>query len=166
MISEIRHPQILRHSALKPWFFWTVSKLVPGPARMEEVSNYIADLCGQEHTQVLLGIEEGRPVALLVSQLPTPLMLQPTILFAYNEGSKEIGAEMVEEAARWMRAAGFSHFLFTNRSGRSDAAYERVLRPHGKVVERATTFLVELRKEEQEDGVEVRRGRGLGVPAA
>jgi len=143
MIHRLLNPQVLQHPALLPW----VDRVCGRFELCAYASAHIAELCAAAHTQVLLGIEEERPVALLVSQLPTPLMLYPTILLAYNEGSKAIGGEMVEEAARWMRDAGYSHFLMTNRSGRSDAAYERVLRPHGTVIERATTLLVELRKE-------------------
>ena len=163
MIHRLLHPGVLQHPALKPWLYFTVSKLV---ANWEAAAAHITELCGQEHTQVLLGIEGESPVALLVTQLPTPLMLYPTVLFAYNEGSKAIGGEMVEQAASWMRDAGFSHFLMTNRSGRSDAAYERILRPHGKVIERATTLLVELRKEEEQNGDEVHQRPGVGILAA
>lgn len=151
MIHRLLTPQVLDHPALRPWFYRSVLKLIPGPERMVAACEQISALCAEAHSQVLLGIEEERPVALLVSQLPTPLMLYPTILLAYNEGSKAIGGEMVQEAARWMRGAGYAHFLMTNRSGRGDAAYERILRPHGTVIERATTLLVELKEEEQDE---------------
>jgi acetolactate synthase regulatory subunit len=147
MTHRLQHPQVLLHPALLPWLERVCAHLGLHVC----ASAYLADLCAQAHTQVLLGIEGERPVALLVTQLPTPLMLQPTILLGYNDGSKAIGAEMMREAARWLRTEGFDRFLAMNRSGRSDAAYERGLRPHGMVIERVTTFLVELNKEETDE---------------
>ena len=147
MIQRLLTPQVLEHPWLRPWV-WSITSRFD---LSQDAPEFVAGLCGQAHTQVLLGIEEERPVALLVTQLPTPLMLYPTILLAYNEGSKAIGGEMMQEAVRWVRAAGYSHFLMTNRSNRSDAAYERGLRPHGTVIARATTLLVELRKEEEDE---------------
>jgi hypothetical protein len=130
VIHRLLNPQVLQHPALKPWFYFSVSKLIPGPERMVAAAEQISALCVEAHTQVLLGIEEERhTVALLVTQLPTPLMLYPTILFAYNEGSKAIGGEMVQEAARWIRAAGFTHFLMTNRSGTAEEGFITAVAP-------------------------------------
>jgi hypothetical protein len=159
MIHRLLHPAVLYH--LLPWLEEVCEHL----GLDISASPYIADLCGKAHTQVLLGVEEERPVALLVTQLPTPLMLYPTILLGYNTGSKPLGAEMMHTAAQWLRAEGFDCFLATNRSGRSDAAYERGFRPHGRVIERVTTLLVELNKEEETDEVRS-RDWDLGVRAA
>jgi hypothetical protein len=161
VIHRLLHPQVLLHPALHPW----LERVCAGFGLRVEASAYIAELCAQEHTQVLLGVEGERPVALLVTQLPPPLLLYPTFLLGYNVGSKAIGAEMMCEAARWLQGHGFARVFATNQSGRSDAAYERGFRPHGQVVDRVTTFVVELNREEETN--EVRPGdRAVGVLAA
>ena len=143
MPSQVHHilnPAVLRHPALRPWLWWVVSKMLPG--HMQPVAEHVEGLCGEAHTQVLLGIEAERPAALLVTQLPTPFMLLPTVLLGYNEGSRALGHAMMAEAASWAREHGFEKLLMVNRSGRSDAAYARTLQRIGMITGRATVFEV------------------------
>lgn len=113
---------------------------------------YLRECCTREHTQILLGVEMEEPRALLVTQLPTPFMVHPTILVGYNSGSPALGRALMREAASWARAAGHSRLRLTNGSGRSDAAYLRGLSRVGMtLVASATAFTVEL-GEEQECG--------------
>lgn len=160
MIQRLLHPGILAHPYLAPWLARLCAKLVPNP---EPVTRQLCALCTEAHTQVLLGIEEGQPRALLVTQLPTPLMLLPVILLGYNEGTKQLGKAMMQQACAWVRENGYSAFLAVNR-GRNSAAYARGLRPFGKVSDAGTTFRVELREEEEEN--DAVRGGALGVQPA
>lgn len=158
-VHRLLHPGILAHPLLAPWFLGVCAGLVPNP---EPVARHVAALCTEAHTQVLLGIEGAQPRALLVTQLPTPLMLLPTVLLGYNEGIPALGKAMMQQACAWMRENGYYSFLAVNR-GRNSAAYARGLRPFGEVSDAGTTFRVELREEEEDDAV---RGGALGVPAA
>ena len=76
--------RVSRHSALRPWLWWTVSKVA---GRCEPIAPHIEEICGEPHTQVLVGVEEDALHALLVTQLPTPFMLLPTVLFGYNSNT-------------------------------------------------------------------------------
>lgn len=109
----------------------------------------ICGMCGRADTQLLLGIEAETPKALLVTQLPSPLMLLPTIVLGYNSGSWALGEEMMAQAGTFARAAGFDRVLLVNRSGRGDAAYARTLGRVGIITGRATMFEVELKEEQK-----------------
>ena len=104
-------------------------------------------MCARPNVQILLGIENHGPVALLVTQLPSPLMLLPTILLGYNSGSRALGHEMMAQAGAFARLGGYDRVLLVNRSGRSDAAYARGLGRVGIIKDRMTVFEVELKEE-------------------
>lgn len=107
----------------------------------------ICNMCARPNVQILLGIENHGPVALLVTQLPSPLMLLPTILLGYNSGSRALGHEMMAQAGAFARLGGYDRVLLVNRSGRSDAAYARGLGRVGIIKDRMTVFEVELKEE-------------------
>jgi hypothetical protein len=140
LIERVTVPAVLRHPTLRPWLWWTVSKVA---GRCEPIAPHIEEICGEPHTQVLVGVEEDALHALLVTQLPTPFMLLPTVLFGYNDGSRNLGHAMMAEAASWAREHGFEKLLMVNRSGRSDAAYARTLRRIGMITGRASVFEVQ-----------------------
>lgn len=120
---------------------------------------YVNSLCGRPEVLVLLGAAGDDLKALLITELPTnPLMLLPWVTLAYNAGTPQLGDAVVRVATRWLREQGWQSFRFLNNSGRSDAAYERTLRPHGRVVQCQSCLTVKLHKEEEENAEVPTRG--------
>jgi hypothetical protein len=146
-VLTIQHPQVLLHEALLPW----LTGVCAGFKLRASAPAYIAGLCGEVHTQVLLGIEAEAPRALLVTQLPSPMDLLPTILLAYNEGSAELGTQVLAQATAWMQAREHTKFQLVNGSGFADVVYERRLRRTGlgKVVDRKSILTIELEGEKE-----------------
>ena len=64
MIHRLLHPQVLRHPALRLW----LAQVCAHFGLSASAPAYIAGLCGEAHTQVLLGVEGSDPSALTVGQ--------------------------------------------------------------------------------------------------
>lgn len=96
----------------------------PGPT-----IDFVAWECQHPGSQVLLGFEDDAPKAFTVTLLPgSPLMVEPQLVSAYNEGSVELSKSMLREVAAFIRAAGHRKFMFTNRTGHSDEVQFRYWR--------------------------------------
>jgi hypothetical protein len=70
--------------------------------------------------------------------------VRPFIVLGYNRGTRALGRELLEWSIHWVRAHGYTSFDMINRSGSSDAVYERKLRGLGRVTDKASVLTVEL----------------------
>jgi hypothetical protein len=137
---RVANPEALRHPALAYWLAGVCEHFhlpVHAPA-------HIAEVCARADVQVLLGVEGDEPRALLVTELPTPFNVRPFIVLGYNRGTRALGRELLLWATRWVREQGYTSFDMINRSGSSDAVYERKLRGLGRVTDKASVLTVEL----------------------
>lgn len=105
---------------------WLAKAGYPNP---EPTYDFIASQAGVSGTQILLGFEDDVLRGGGVTLLPgSPLMVAPQVVFAYNEGSRELGKALQAEAVAFIRAAGYSKFLYVNRTDNPDEVHFRAWR--------------------------------------
>lgn len=131
--------------------------LAPGAAQ------FLGELSARPGFWLLLGCEDGGPKALMAAELPSPLTSHPTILLAYNVGSRALRDAVARATVSWLQAQGHTKAQMINRSGYSDAVYGRGLRPIGDVEERHTLLTVKLREEGAQGAEVVSMDGGMGA---
>lgn len=144
MIVRLQFGGCFQVPELRQWLLEAMEKVkFPGGERLID---FLAVECQNPGTQVLIGFEEDKMVACSVLILPgSPLMLQPQVAVAYNEGSPKMGREMMEEMVKFVKEAGYSSLMFCNHQGHSDKAAMRRWRPFGEAKRFGTTLEVALK---------------------
>jgi len=130
-ILRVQVPGVFALPAVHQWLQRLIAEMTfPNP---EEVLNFLASECVYPGCQVLLGLEDNVPKALSVCILPmSPLMVEPQVVAAYNDGSLELGQKLCAETVSFVKAAGFTKLMFVNRTGHADEVIFRRWAPHGK----------------------------------
>ena len=79
----------------------------------------------------LLGTKENNQfVGLSIISLPTSkLDTCPQVIYLYNEGTMQAKDNLIKATVDFIHKAGYNRFWAINYSGRSDAAWSKVMKP-------------------------------------
>lgn len=82
-----------------------------------------------------MAVSDGNVTGIVICVLPTsPLVAIPEIVVNSNWGLRQNGREMVMAAIDFVKAAGYDKLAVCNRTGKSDAVFQRLYNIPGRTM--------------------------------
>lgn len=103
---------------------------VVSPWKDIDVKSEIISLLNNPRMGVFVTDEDHNLVGLSIVSLPTSrLDTCPQVIYLYNEGTLQAKDNLIKSTVDFIHKAGYNHFWAINYTGRSDAAWSKVMKP-------------------------------------